>query len=346
MTTTPANQFWERKQVFVTGAFGFLGSWVCDQLLEWGATVVGLRRDFTPVYDAGDARTRSAMHVVHGCLTDYDCLLRALNENEIDTVFHLGAQPIVGTANRNPRSTFEANIRGTWNVLEACRQVSTVKRVVVASSDKAYGANDNLPYHEGMPLQGRHPYDVSKSCTDLIAQTYHETYGVPVCITRCGNFFGGRDLNFNRIVPGTIRSTFFGEPMVIRSDGTFIRDYIYVRDVVHAYLELARQMDRPELHGHAFNFSNEVKLSVLDLTQKIISLMGRSDLEPVILNEVHGEIKDQYLSAQKARDMLAWKPQFTIDEALAETIGWYRSYFESQARIEGVGARSVPAPAN
>lgn len=344
MTTIPS-QFWERKQVFVTGAFGFLGSWVCDQLLDWGATVTGLMRDITPVFDAGNARTRNAMHVVHGCLTDYECLLRALNENEIDTVFHLGAQPIVGTANRNPRSTFEANIRGTWNLLEACRQVSTVKRVVVASSDKAYGAQENLPYTENMPLQGCHPYDVSKSCTDLIAQTYHETYGVPVCITRCGNFFGGRDLNFNRIVPGVIRSTHFGEPTVIRSDGTFIRDYIYVRDVVHAYLELARQMDRPELHGHAFNFSNEVKLTVLELTEKIVSLMDRTDLKPIILNEVHGEIRDQYLSAQKARAMLAWKPQFTIDEALAETISWYRSYFASVDPIERADARAVPASA-
>lgn len=344
MTATP-QQFWERKQVFVTGAFGFLGSWVCDQLLDYGATVVGLMRDITPVYDSGDSRTRAKINVVHGALEDYDCLLRALNEYEIDSVFHIGAQPIVGTANRNPRSTFEANIRGTWNLLEACRQVNTVKRVVVASSDKAYGAHDNLPYTEDMALQGRHPYDVSKSCTDLIAQTYHETYGLPVCITRCGNFFGGRDLNFNRIVPGVIRSTYYGEPTIIRSDGTFIRDYIYVRDVVHAYLELARQMDREEVHGHAFNFSNEVKLTVLELTEKIIGLMGRADLKPIIKNEVHGEIKDQYLSAQKARTMLHWKPQFTIDEALAETIGWYRSYFQSLEQQEGAGGKALPARA-
>lgn len=344
MTTDPT-QFWERKQVFVTGAFGFLGSWVCDALLDSGATVVGLMRDITPVYDAGDARSRTNIHVVHGALEDYDCLLRTLNEYEIDSVFHLGAQPIVGTANRNPRSTFEANIRGTWNVLEACRQVSTVKRIVVASSDKAYGAHEQLPYTEDMALQGSHPYDVSKSCTDLIAQTYHGTYALPVCITRCGNFFGGRDLNFNRIVPGTIRSTHYGEPTIIRSDGTFIRDYIYVRDVVHAYLELARQMDRDDLHGHAFNFSNEVKLNVLELTQKIIALMGRTDLEPVIMNEVRGEIKDQYLSAQKARERLDWKPQFTIDEALAETIGWYRAYFDARDTAQNAGARAVPAPA-
>lgn len=239
---------------------------------------------------------------------------------------HLGAQPIVGVANRNPMSTFEANIRGSWNLLEACRQISTVKRVVIASSDKAYGEQPQLPYDESMPLQGMHPYDVSKSCTDLIAQTYHNTYGTPVCITRCGNFFGGADLNFNRIVPGTIRSVLQGEAPVIRSDGTMIRDYVYVRDVAQFYLRLAEAMDDSKIHGEAFNYSTESQLSVLDITNRILSLCGREDLTPVILNQVSGEIPHQYLSAEKARKVLDWSPGYTIDEALAETIDWYRQY--------------------
>jgi len=330
MALESLESFWHRKRVFVTGALGFLGSWLVQQLIEWNATVVGLVFDRQPARDAAEARIREQYTAVNGRLEEYECLLRGINEYEIDTVIHLGAQPIVGTANRNPLSTFESNIRGTWNLLEACRQVSTVKRVVVASSDKAYGNQEELPYTEDMPLRGQYPYDVSKSCADLIAHTYYATYGLPVCVTRCGNFFGGRDLNFNRIVPGTIRSVIFNEPPLIRSDGTFVRDYIYVRDVVYAYLELARQMERPEVHGHAFNFSNETRLSVLDLTDRIERLMGRQDLKPQILNEAHAEIKDQYLSSQKAHDMLGWAPRFTVDDALSETIAWYRDYFERQ----------------
>jgi CDP-glucose 4,6-dehydratase len=260
-------------------------------------------------------------------------LERALNEYEIDSVFHLGAQPIVGAANRNPLSTFEANIQGTWHLLEAVRRSTMVTRVVVASSDKAYGTQDVLPYTEEMSLQGRHPYDVSKSCTDLIAQTYAETYKLPVSITRCGNFYGGGDLNFNRIIPGTIRSVLFNERPIIRSDGTYIRDYIYVLDVADAYLLLAEKMDDATLHGEAFNFSNELQLTVLDLTQKILQAMGRDDLAPSILNQATGEIKHQYLSAAKARRVLNWAPNYTIERSLQDTISWYREFFESRGLI-------------
>lgn len=323
-TETPS--FWQDRNVFVTGATGFLGSWLVAELNARGANVVGLVRDVSRTAKENLIEGSHLNFTVFGTLEDYEKLLRAVNEYEIDTVFHLGAQPIVGTANRNPRSTFEANIRGTWNMLEACRDVSTVRRVVVASSDKAYGEQPRLPYDESMPLQGMHPYDVSKSCTDLISQTYHNTYRTPVCITRCGNFYGGGDLNFNRIVPGTIRSVLKGERPVIRSDGTFIRDYVYVRDIALFYMHLAEAMENPAIHGEAFNYSTESQLSVLDITNLILRLMGRDDLEPVILNEAKGEIPHQYLSAEKARRMLEWSPRYSLDDAMSETIDWYRAY--------------------
>ena len=254
---------------------------------------------------------------------------RALNEYEIDTVFHLAAQTIVGTANRNPLSTFESNIKGTWCVLEACRRVSTVTRIVIASSDKAYGEQEELPYQETSPLKACHPYDVSKSCADLIACAYYRTYKLPVCVTRCGNFYGPGDLNFNRIVPGTIRSVLNNESPIIRSDGTFIRDYFYVKDAALAYMHLAERMDDTNIQGEVFNFSNELQIPVLELTEKILRLMGRTDLKPVILNQAEHEIKHQYLSAGKARDLLGWKPEYDLDGALKETIEWYTKFLQS-----------------
>jgi CDP-glucose 4,6-dehydratase len=329
MTMADVGGFWRGRNVLVTGSSGFLGSWMVKELRARGAFVVGLLRD-------KPGRAVTAMHqdaepdfVVHGQLEDYDCLLRAVNEYEIDCVMHLAAQPIVGTAYRDPRATFEANIRGTWNLLEACRQITTVKRIVVASSDKAYGTAERLPYDESMPLLGRHPYDVSKSCADMIAQAYHETYGVPVAITRAANFYGGGDLNFNRIVPGTIRSVLSGKPPVLRSDGTMVRDYIYVRDIVAAYLRLAEAMDDERFRGQAYNFSVEKPLTVLEITRKVLEAMGRPDVKPVILNEVKGEIPTQYLSAARARRELGWVPQFTLEESLAETFDWYKTYLGS-----------------
>jgi len=325
----PDPRFWQDRNVFVTGSSGFLGSWMVAELNRRGANVVGLVRDVASTSKPRLIEGSDPAFKVFGALEDYEVLLRAVNEYEVDTVMHLGAQPIVGIANRNPLSTFEANIRGTWNMLEACRQVSTVKRVVVASSDKAYGEQPKLPYDESMPLQGRHPYDVSKSCTDLIAQTYHNVYRTPVCITRCGNFFGGGDLNFSRIVPGTIRSILNGEKPVIRSDGKMIRDYVYVRDIVDFYLFLAESMEDPAIHGEAFNFSTESQLSVMDITRALLRLCERTDLEPVVLNEAKAEIPHQYLSARKAHEVLGWQARSTIEAGLSETITWYRKYFET-----------------
>lgn len=320
--------FWKDRNVFITGCTGLVGSHLTQTLVEKKANVIGLVRDQVPRSNLVQTGIFDRINIVRGCVEDYFTVERALNEYEIDAVFHLAAQTIVGIANRNPLSTFESNIKGTWCVLEAARRAPTVKRVVVASSDKAYGDQDKLPYDETAPLRGSHPYDVSKSCADLLSSTYYETYKLPVCVTRCGNFYGPGDLNFNRIVPGTVRSILNNEAPVIRSDGSYIRDYFYVKDGALAYLHLAEKMDNAKIHGEAFNFSNELQISVLELTKKILQLMGKEDLQPVILNEAKNEIKHQYLSAKKARTILNWRPKYSIDDALKETIEWYKKFFE------------------
>ncbi|UVW22692.1 GDP-mannose 4,6-dehydratase [Bacillus subtilis] len=319
--------FWKNKNVFVTGCTGLLGSYLVKELIEQGANVTGLVRDHVPQSNLYQGEHIKKMNIVRGSLEDLAVIERALGEYEIDTVFHLAAQAIVGVANRNPISTFEANILGTWNILEACRKHPLIKRVIVASSDKAYGDQENLPYDENMPLQGKHPYDVSKSCADLISHTYFHTYGLPVCITRCGNLYGGGDLNFNRIIPQTIQLVLNGEAPEIRSDGTFVRDYFYIEDAVQAYLLLAEKMEENNLAGEAFNFSNEIQLTVLELVEKILKKMN-SNLKPKVLNQGSNEIKHQYLSAEKARKLLNWTPVYTIDEGLEKTIEWYTEFFK------------------
>lgn len=313
--------------MFVTGCTGLLGSYLVKELIEQGANVTGLVRDHVPQSNLYQGEHVKKMNIVQGALEDLPVIERAFGEYEIDTVFHLAAQAIVGVANRNPVSTFEANILGTWNVLEACRKHPLIKRVIVASSDKAYGDQENLPYDEDMPLQGKHPYDVSKSCADLISHTYFHTYGLPVCITRCGNLYGGGDLNFNRIIPQTIQLVLNGEAPEIRSDGTFVRDYFYIEDAVQAYLLLAEKMEEHNLAGEAFNFSNEIQLPVLELVEKILKKMN-SNLKPKVLNQGSNEIKHQYLSAEKARKLLNWTPAYTIDEGLEKTIAWYTEFFK------------------
>lgn len=323
------SQFWRDRSVFVTGGTGLLGSWLVAELVNRGARVTALIRDGVPQSRLYTENWHHQINIVRGCIEDLPTLARAINEYEVDTVFHLAAQTIVGVANREPLATFEANIKGTWNLLEACRCVGGVSRIVVASSDKAYGDQEILPYDETTPLQGEHPYDVSKSCADLICRTYYVSYGLPVCITRCGNFYGGGDLNFNRIVPDTIRSAFHDKPVTIRSDGSYIRDYFYVRDGVLAYLHLAEQMERKEIWGEAFNFSNEIQIKVLDLVHKVLMLTNKTSLETKILNEAKHEIKHQYLSAKKARKLLNWYPQYSLEVGLQETINWYYNFFKS-----------------
>jgi CDP-glucose 4,6-dehydratase len=319
---------WKDRPVFVTGCTGLLGSWLCKELIARKANVIGLIRDWVPRSVLINDNYIDNINIVRGDLSDFSTIERALNEYEIDTVFHLGAQTIVEIANRNPLSTFETNIKGTWNILEASRRVPTVKKIIMASSDKAYGDQPVLPYSEDTPLQGTHPYDVSKSCADLLAKTYHTTYGTPVCVTRCGNFYGGGDMNFNRVVPGTIRSLVNDEQPIIRSDGSYIRDYFYVEDGVNAYLHLAEKMENKNIHGEAFNFSNELQITVLELVKKIISLMGKENIEPNVLGIAKNEIRHQYLSAKKAREMLGWSPKYTIDEGLGRTIQWYSKFLK------------------
>ena len=331
------NGFWRGRPVFVTGATGLLGSWLVEALAVRGASVTCLVRDWVSRSRLLQSGALSSINIVRGELEDHDLLTRVLNEYEIDTVFHLGAQTIVGTASRSALSTFESNVRGTWNLLEACKTCSKlVKRVLVASSDKAYGAHEHLPYTEDMPLQGRFPYDVSKSCADLIALSYFHTYRVPVAITRCGNLFGGGDLNFNRLIPGTIRSVLHDEAPIIRSDGTFIRDYFYVRDAVEAYLQLAERL--PEFAGQAFNFGNETPLSVLEVVQQILEAMDAGSLRPVILNEASHEIPRQYLDCSKAQQLLEWRPRFGMEQGLRETIEWYAAH---EGKMEKVSPRAA-----
>jgi CDP-glucose 4,6-dehydratase len=334
--------FWNGRRTFVTGGTGLLGSWLVQRLLDAGAYVVCLVRDWVPESELVRTRAIQRAHVVRGDVRDRNCIERVLGEFEIVTVFHLAAQAIVGIANRNPISTFETNIAGTWGVLEACRRSPTVEQVVIASSDKAYGDHGERPCDEQAALRGRHPYDASKACVDLLSQSYATTYGLPVAITRCGNLFGGGDLNFNRIVPGTIRAVLQDERPLIRSDGTYVRDYLYVEDGVEAYMRLAECLAaEPELAGQVFNFSNNSHISVLALVQRILHLMA-SDLQPRILNEVSHEILHQCLSTDKSRETLGWLPRFSLDTGLTRTIAWYRELVPStsgQARRFG----TVPA---
>lgn len=331
METLELNRgFWRDRPTFVTGGTGLVGSWLVQRLVEAGADVVCLVRDWVPQSELVRSGHIDKVKVVRGDILDRDLMERILGEFEIDTVFHLAAQTIVTIANRNPISTFESNIAGTWNVLEACRSSPKVRQIVMASSDKAYGDQETLPYDENTPLQGVHPYDVSKSAADLIAKTYAVSYDLPVAITRCGNFYGGGDLNWNRIIPGTIRSIVRGEAPVIRSDGKYIRDYFFVEDGAAAYMLLAERLSaHPELRGEAFNFSNELQVTVLDIVQSVLKLM-RSELQPIVLNQTSNEILHQYLSAEKARRLLDWHPLFTLESGLKKTIKWYREFFNHE----------------
>jgi CDP-glucose 4,6-dehydratase len=334
--------FWRNRNVFVTGASGLLGSWMVEELLARGANVTCLVRDWVPYSKLISSQLINKTNVVQGRLEDYELLVRALNEYEIDTVFHLAAQTIVGTASRSALSTFESNVRGTWNLLEACRvNHKLIERILVASSDKAYGSHENLPYTEDMALQGRFPYDVSKSCADLIAQSYYHSYGMPIAITRCVNLFGGGDLSFNRLVPGTILSALRDERPVIRSDGKFVRDYFYVLNAVDGYLKLAERMPDEAINGAAFNFGYGEPLTVIELVDEILEVMNKTSLEPIILNQASNEIVNQYLDCSKAQNLLGWKPEYDRREGLRQTVDWYRQYLASLPETGRSAALSI-----
>jgi CDP-glucose 4,6-dehydratase len=319
--------FWSGKRVFITGGTGLLGGWSVRRLLEMGAEVIALVRDGVPSSMAARDGNLGRVSTIQGSLEDAELMLRAMAEYEIDTVLHLAAQPIVGVAKLDPVGTFRANIEGTWNILEAARRTK-VKQTIIASSDKAYGESNDLPYLEDHPLVGRYPYDCSKSCADLIAQTYLTTYKMPVSIVRCANMFGGGDLNFNRLIPGVIQATAQGHPFVIRSDGKFVRDYLYVRDAADAYLHLAECLAEGAPQG-AYNFSLETRLTVLEIVDQVLRLMDRTDLKPVVLNQASAEMREQFMSCAKARGVLGWAPAYFMEQGLRETIDWYTSHFQS-----------------
>lgn len=323
-------EFWNGRNVLVTGCTGLIGPWLTEALVEKGARVVGLIRDWVPHSHLVRSGAVNRIRVVRGAVEDYPLIHRVLNEYEVDTVFHLAALTIVPIASRAPLALFESNIKGSWTVFEAARNSPLVSRVLLASSDKAYGAHERLPYTEDMPLLARHPYDVSKACSEMLALTYYHSYGLPIAIARCANIYGGGDLNFSRIVPEVVRAALLGERPVIRSDGRFLRDYLFVSDAVSAYLTLAEQMDDPALHGQAFNFGLDDPKSVLELTRLIISLSDQPDLEPIIEDRELMEIRDQYLCSEKAHRLLGWRPLFALKEGLEKTIAWYEAYLQGE----------------
>jgi CDP-glucose 4,6-dehydratase len=323
---TDATGGWSDRPVLVTGAGGLLGSWLVSSLIAERARVVVLLRDLVPealLETSGDRRR--AISVV-GDVCDGALIERVLAEYEIDTVFHLAAQTIVEHALRNPVGTFRSNIEGTWELLDACRRSGRPTRIVVASSDKAYGEQAELPYREDQPLQGRHPYDVSKSCTDLIAQSYAWSYDLPVVVTRCGNLYGGGDLNFNRLIPGSIRDALAGRRPTLRSDGTPLRDYLYVEDAVDAYMSLALRAHEPEIRGEAWNFSTETPMTASAVVERVLRACGRPDLEPVVLGTATHEILSQHLSSEKARDRLGWAPAYGLEHGFERTVAWYAEH--------------------
>jgi CDP-glucose 4,6-dehydratase len=323
---------WAGRRVLVTGATGIVGSWLCEALTERGAAVVALVLDDDPQSRFYSGAIAGSCSVVRGNLAEIADCMRAINSYECEAVFHLGAQTIVGTALRDPLECFESNIRGTYNLLEAARRLQPlVKAFVVASTDKAYGDAPALPYTEEMPLRGKHPYDVSKSCADLLAAAYHHTYDLPVTIARCGNIYGGGDLNWSRIVPGTIRSLLRDERPVLRSDGAPVRDYIYVKDAVDAYIALAEATDRADVAGEAFNFGTQSRTTALDVVAAIGRVM-QAEPNPVVLDAAPMEILEQTLDTAKARTRLGWRPRWNLDDGLRETVAWYRAHLASPVR--------------
>jgi len=321
--------FWNGKNVLVTGADGFIGSWVAKTLIEKDANVITIVRDIKKKNNIDILNIKNNIDIILGDIVNYDNCGRTINEYNIDTVFHIAAQAIVGPANKSPLSTFESNIKGTWNILEACRLNGNVKRIVVASSDKAYAQQKNLPYTEESPLLGYYPYDASKACADILARCYFKTYSIPLAITRNANTYGPADMNFSRIIPDTIKSVIEGKQPVIRSDGSLERDYMFIKDAVSSYLTLAENLHRKEIIGQAFNFGSEEKISVLDLFKKILKIMGKEDVKPKILGQAKNEIDRQYLSIEKAKKLLNWTPKHNIDEGLRETLDWYRAYLKN-----------------
>lgn len=318
--------FWKDKKVFVTGGTGFIGNYLVDRLVDNGADVYCLVHEVKKGSRFEQSRLEGRVNSIYGDL-DFNLLNLNFSKEGIDTVFHLAAQPLVQLALKKPLETLQTNVMGTSNLLEACR-INDVERIVVASSDKAYGSHENLPYDETFSLHGEFPYDVSKSCTDLIAQSFGKTYGMNVAISRSSNVYGGGDLNFDRIIPETIKHLILDEPILIRSDGKFVREFFYAKDAAKAYTTLAEKMRELELKGEAFNFGTDTPINILELVNKIKDVSGKENAEIKILNTAKAEIKDQYLSSEKARRVLSWVPDYDLEMGLEETFNWYKEYFK------------------
>jgi len=321
------NNFWTLKNILVTGGSGFLGSYIIEKLLQRGANIIAIVRDQLAKSRLFYEKLNENITIVNGDISNYRLVERTLNEYEIEVVFHLAAQTIVSIANRAPISTFESNIKGSWNIFEASRNIETVERIIVASSDKAYGEKEKLPYNETDFLNAKHPYDLSKAITDLLAQGYYSTYNLPIGITRCGNLYGGGDLNFNRIVPQTIRSILYKQNPELRSDGTFLRDYFFVEDAADSYIMFAENLLEKNLQGEAFNFGTGSPVRVLEVVEKLLAISGNKTLKPIIKNTAKGEIKDQYLDCNKAFKTFDWKPAHTLEMGLRKSFEWYKSWF-------------------
>jgi CDP-glucose 4,6-dehydratase len=316
---------WADTRVLFTGAQGFIGSWVAERLLDEGAEVLVLDR---PAAELSRFRLRGLDErctPVSADLQELDSLSRVVEDHGVQAVFHLAAATIVGSTASKPLSTYEVNIRGTWNLLEACRLAAEPPaRIVVASTDKAYGTHEDLPYREDSALQPRFPYDTSKACADMIARSYAHAFGLPVAVTRFGNVFGGGDANFSRLIPGTIRALLAGERPEIRSDGKMERDFLYAEDAVTAYLAVAGSLDRPELHGRAWNASIGRPVSVLEVVKRLMAIAGRED-EPDVrgAGTPHGEISRQWLDCSAISEHLHWTPAWDLEQGLETTYRWY-----------------------
>jgi len=323
--------FWKDKNVLITGYEGFLGSHISSTLLNYGARIWGLDIKIHREQIILSNKELKRISIIKGSVENFSLVSKIIRENKIEYIFHLAAKALVNECLKKPIKCFSTNIKGTWNVLEAARNNNTIKAIIIASSDKAYGSHKKLPYTEAAPLLGNHPYDVSKSCADLIAYTYFYSYGLPVAITRCGNIYGPGDFNFSRIVPDTIRCALSEKALLIRSDGKFTRDYVFVDDIINGYILLAEKLAPLKLGGEAFNFSSENPISVLELVGKIYRIVGKKP-NYRILGTAKYEIKHQYLSAAKARKILGWKPRYILKEGLKRTIKWYRDYFQDDKK--------------